>query len=76
MERVQRLNNADVFDVEAQKEIEEQIRQEMVNKNYQLAQEEFPEFFGHITMLYIDTKVNNHPLQAFVDSGAQSTIIS
>jgi DNA damage-inducible protein 1 len=42
----------------------------MIHKNYTTAQEQFPEFFGSITMLYIDVKVNNWPIQAFVDSGA------
>lgn len=37
MERIHRLNNADVFDVEAQKQIEEEIRQQMVNENFQMA---------------------------------------
>lgn len=48
----------------------------MINKNFETAKEQFPEFFGNITMLYVDVKVNGNPIQAFVDSGAQSTIIS
>ena len=54
--------NADPNDEEAQKEIEEMIRKEMVNQNYLTAQEQFPEFFGQITMLYVNVKVNKHPI--------------
>ena len=61
-DRVRKLNNADAFDVEAQKQIEEEIRQAQVNKMYEEAQESFPEFFGNITMLYINVKVNGKPI--------------
>jgi len=75
MEMRQRLQR-DPMDAEANKYFGEKIREENVQRQYEQMMEDYPESMGRVLMLYINCLVNEKPLQVFVDSGAQSTIMS
>lgn len=70
------LESLDPLDPEFQRRCEEFIQQENINESYAGAMEHIPEFFARVTMLYIDASLNGHNIKAFVDTGAQTTIMS
>ena len=69
------LWNSDPNDMDAQKKIEEIIRQKNINENFKMAQEYLPETLLPIHMLYIPLEINKHKIIALVDTGAQMTIM-
>lgn len=71
------VQDVDPYSEEAQRRALEEIRQENVMRNMEAAMEHNPESFGSVVMLFVDCKVNSAAgVKAFVDSGAQTTIIS
>ena len=74
-ERIQILN-ANPLDPSVQSRIAQEIQQRNIQENMETAIEFTPESFGRVVMLYIPIKVNGVLVNALVDSGAASTVMS
>jgi len=68
--------HADPENEENQAKIAKLIHDEEIERARLMAMEENPEAFTSVYMLYVPVEVNDVPLRAFVDSGAQMTIMS
>jgi predicted aspartyl protease len=72
----QKSYEANPTDPELRKKFEEKTRMENIHEQYMTCQQHYPESLGKVVMLYVHLEINNFGIKAFVDSGAQSTIMS
>ena len=68
--------NSNDMDIEYQKKLEAEIQEKNILENYAKALEYNPESFASVYMLYINCVINDTEMKAFIDSGAQATIMS
>jgi predicted aspartyl protease len=66
----------DPDDPEYQKRLYEEIQRQNLLENLTNAMEHTPEAFARVVMLYVPCTVNNVAVTAFVDSGAQMSVMS
>lgn len=63
-------------DPDLQRKIYKEIQKRNIEENLQNALEYTPEAFARVTMLYVPAEVNGYKMAAFVDSGAQMSVMS
>ncbi|CAJ0928556.1 unnamed protein product, partial [Mesorhabditis belari] len=67
---------ADPTSEEGQRLLAEQIRLSNIDHSYEMAMEHNPEAYVSVHMLYVNMNINGFPVKAFVDSGAQVSVMS
>lgn len=61
---------------ESQKFIADSIRNDQIRANYEMAKAYMPDSYRKVFMLYIPMEIHKTKLKAFIDSGAQCSVIS
>ena len=69
------MQRQDSQDPDIQKRIYEEIQRKNIEENLTNALEYTPEAFARVTMLYVPSEVNGHKMAAFIDSGAQMSVM-
>jgi DNA damage-inducible protein 1 len=65
-----------LYNADTQRKIEDQIQQNRLNQLQTETYENYPELFVPTEMLFIKGKINNLATEIFIDTGAQTTVIS
>ncbi|EPY30424.1 DNA damage-inducible protein 1 [Strigomonas culicis] len=63
-------------DAKLQQMLYEKIQQQNIQDSLEAALEFNPEAFARVVMLYVPCEINQTPMKAFIDTGAQVSIIS
>ena len=66
---------SDMFDVRQQEQIMQQIHQKQIDDNLAYAYEHNPEGFVPYSLLFITCEINNIPIKAMIDTGAQISVL-
>mmetsp|Transcript_22242 Transcript_22242/g.27193 ORF Transcript_22242/g.27193 Transcript_22242/m.27193 type:complete len:386 (+) Transcript_22242:166-1323(+) len=73
---MENLRRQDPNNPEVQRYFADKESDKLVQESYTKMMNEYPEALTKVLMLYIHVEINGVPVQAFVDSGAQTSVIS
>lgn len=75
-EELERKARENPLDLDVQRQIEEEIHNENIHKNFMETYEDNPELLLGVNLLYVRCKVNGVEIVGMIDTGAQVTVMS